>query len=468
MKCRLSLKGKLTITYTALMTVMVALVMVFLFYMSNRQSLQELQRRLEEEVTDEAGEISYDRDDGTLEFDSDFMELENGVYLSAYSAEGVFLYGRVPYDFDFYTGLIPGSTRKAEGGTADYYVMDLAWEVDGYGELIVRGVISIDEAVKTFSTNLQFAAAVLPVFIVLAAILAWSMTKRALRPVATITRTVQSIREDGDLSRRIALGEGGDEIHEMAATFDNLLDEVEQSMRREQQFTSDVSHELRTPVMAIQLWCGELLAEPELSPEVRSGLLKLQERVDYLSKMISQLLFISRADQGRQPVEKEKLDFSELTEMAADSIADIAAEKRITVHRRIQSGIFIDGDQTLLIRLWMNLLENAVSYEREGGSIWISLVQDEERISGEVRDDGIGINAEDLEHIWERFYRAEESRSSTGSSGLGLSMAKWIVQVHGGEITATSTPGMGSAFCFVFTAHRSTDASSVSLREMDD
>ena len=118
MKHSLSLKGKLTFTYTALMTVMVALVIIFLFYMSNRQSLQELRRRLEEEVTDEAGEISYDKDDGILEFDSDFMELENGVYLSAYSADGIFLYGRVPYDFDFYTGLIPGSTRKAEGGAS--------------------------------------------------------------------------------------------------------------------------------------------------------------------------------------------------------------------------------------------------------------------------------------------------------------------------------------------------------------
>ena len=452
MKNRLSLKWKLTLTYTALMTAMAALVIVFLFYMSSRQSLQELQSRLEEEVTDEAGEITYDTDDGSLEYDSEFMELENGVYLSAYSAEGVFLYGRVPYDFDFYTELIPGSTRKAEGSSADYYVMDLAWEVDGYGELIVRGVISIDEAAKTFTANLKFAAALLPVFILLAAILAWSMAKRALRPVAAITQTVQSIREDGDLSRRIALGESGDEIHEMAATFDSLLDETEQSLKREQQFTSDVSHELRTPVMAIQLWCDELLGYPELSPEVREGLLKLKERVDYLSKMIAQLLFLSRADQGRQPVEKEKLDFSELTAMAADSIADIASEKRITVHRRIEDGIFIDGDQTLLIRLWMNLLENAVSYGREGGNIWISLVQDKEMISGEVRDDGIGISAEDLEHIWERFYRAEESRSSSGSSGLGLSMVKWIVKVHGGEITAASTPGMGSAFDFRFAA----------------
>ena len=170
--------------------------------------------------------------------------------------------------------------------------------------------------------------------------------------------------------------------------------------------------------------------------------------------MISQLLFKSRADQGRQPVEKARLDFSELTAMAADSIADLAAEKRITVHRRIQDGIFIDGDQTLLIRLWMNLLENAVSYGREGGNIWLSLVQDEERISGEVRDDGIGKNAEDLEPIWERFYRAEKSRSSTGSSGLGLSKVKWIVQVHGGEITTTSTPGMGSAFDFNFPLDR--------------
>lgn len=166
--------------------------------------------------------------------------------------------------------------------------------------------------------------------------------------------------------------------------------------------------------------------------------------------MIAQLLELSRADQGRAQLELENLDFSELSEMAVAESRTIAAQKSISIEAQITPGLHLVGDQTLLIRLWGNLLENAVRYGHESGHIWVTVDQLDGRIRVQIRDDGIGIAKDDLPHIWERFYRADRSRTDSGSSGLGLSMVQWIVQAHHGEITAESEPGHGTLFTCLF------------------
>ena len=288
----------------------------------------------------------------------------------------------------------------------------------------------------------------LPLIVAATAVMGYLMTRRALKPVGQITETVRKIQRDGDLSRRICLGDGRDEIYRMASTFDDMLEQVENGMKRERQFTSDVSHELRTPIAAMLLQCEELLSRRELTPETREGVEMLTRKTRYLSQMISQLLLLSRADQGRARLSLELLDFSELTAMAAEEAQDAGREKRITVQAQIEPGLWLRGDETLLIRMWMNLLSNSISYGKEGGHIWISLSQEERYVRAEVRDDGIGISPQDLPHIWERFYQADQARSREGSSGLGLAMVQWIVQAHSGSISVRSRPGEGTAFVF--------------------
>ena len=276
------------------------------------------------------------------------------------------------------------------------------------------------------------------------------MTGRTLRPVKQVTDTVQSIRRDGDLSRRIHLGEGKDEIYHLAATFDQLLEQMEAGMKREQQFTSDVAHELRTPLSAMSLQCEDLLAEKGIEPEVREGVEMLYGKVRYLTQIIAQLLILSRADQGRAKVARERVNFSELTEIAVEEAAERAKEKNITVLADISEGLMLLGDETLLIRFWMNLLNNAIAYGRDGGQIRVSLRAWGDEITGEIRDDGIGISEEALPHIWERFYQEDASRTGSSSSGLGLSMVQWIVKEHGGNIRVSSRKGEGSCFYFTF------------------
>ena len=445
---RLSLKVKLTLLYTILMMAVVCGVLALLFSLSSQELLTGVQARLEREVANAADDIGYE--DGMLEFDSDIMDLEYGIYLSVYDSRGVMLYGRIPYDFDNSVPFEDGSIRRFQWGDTSYFVMDMYCRIEGYGMTVIRGVTSITEAESSFRITLHLALILLPLLVLLTALLGYFMTGRTLRPVKQITETVQKIRKDKDLSRRIHLGEGRDEIYRMAATFDELLEQVENSLKREQQFTSDVSHELRTPVAAMLLQCEDLLEQKELDEETREGLQLLWKKLRYLSQMISQLLELSRADQGRERLTRELLDFSEIAQMAAEAIQERAEEKKITVIWQIEPGIRMLGDETLLIRFWMNLLNNAVSYGKENGHIWIRLYTENGRICGSVKDDGIGIRREDLPRIWERFFQVDPSRTSQESSGLGLSMVRWIAGAHGGEILADSQLGIGTEFSFRF------------------
>lgn len=442
---RLSLKMKLTILYTALMTTVVCGVLAILLSINNHEILTSVQSRLEEKVAETTEDIEYRN--GALEFDSDISELEHGIYISVYASNGTLLYGKIPYAFDNTAIFEDGSIRRilGEDGT-QFYLMDMFYQVPGHGTVDIRGVTSITDAEENFVITVRLAIIFLPLLVVLTACMGFYITGRTLRPVGQITDTVRSIQKDKDLSRRINLGNGKDEIYRMAATFDDLLESVEKSLKREQQFTSDVAHELRTPISTMLLQCEDLLAQEHLDEETREGVQVLYQKTKHLSQMTSQLLLLSRADQGRAKVEKEMIDFSELTQMAADEISVTAQEKHIALQTDIQPEIFMMGDETLLIRMWMNLLHNAVKYGKKNGHIWLSLRKWGNEIQAEIRDDGIGIEEKDLLHIWERFYQADQARTQTDSAGLGLSMVQWIVKEHGGTIQVNSKVGEGTSF----------------------
>ncbi len=447
----LSLKIKLTILYTILMTAVVCGALSVLLSLGNYEILSSVQRQLEEQVAEARGDIQYKN--GALKFDSDILELKYGVYLSVYASDGTLLYGKIPYDFDNSARFEHGNIRKIQGENGIwFYLLDMIYQIPEYGVVDIRGVVSITEAETEFVATIRLALVLLPLLIVLMALLAYYMTGRTLKPVGQMIETVQSMEKNGDFSKRIALGSGKDEIYRLAQTFDALLEKVENSIQREQQFTSDVAHELRTPVSTMSLQCEDLLENSSLDAEAREGVAVLHRKVQHISQMVSQLLILSRVDQGRAKVEKEVLNLSELTELAVEEIRVQAEGKNISVHTQIQSDIWFCGDETLLIRLWMNLLKNAVCYGRNGGNLWVSLRMWGDDIQAEVRDDGIGIDEKDLPYIWERFYQADKARSDTESSGIGLSMAKWIVGEHAGMIQVKSRIGEGSSFYFSFPA----------------
>lgn len=452
---RLSLKIKLTLLYTFFMVLATCAVLAILLSLSNREILAGAQSRLERRVQDSADDVTLE--DGGLRVDSDFYSVTQDVYLSLYTEDMYFLYGRVPYGFDVQPEIADGRTRRIAEGNTDWYVYDMSFRLAEDYTVYLRGITSVTDAEASFGVTIRFAVILFPLMALVTAVIGYRFTRRTLLPVKQITRTVQKIRADADLSRRIGLKapEGRerrnrDEIYGLAGTFDDMLEELEEVFQREKQFTSDVSHELRTPISVILAQCSECLEDEGLTARQREQLLLIERKAKDMAGMISQLLFLSRADQGRQPLQKETVNVSELTLMTAEEqqlLAD-AEGRGVRISCDAGSDITACVDETLFIRLLVNLISNAVSYSRPNGKVTVSLSCADGELTGTVCDNGIGISEEDLPHIWERFYRADASRQPGGHSGLGLSMVKWIAEAHGGSVEAESRLGEGSTFTF--------------------
>ena len=441
---RWSIKLKLTCLYGGFMILLIVAALAILFSLSNQEVLSSVQSDLREQVQGSVEEL--EAEGGYLEVDSDFYNMENGVYLSVYSEDGTFLYGRIPTGFGGQPDFENDSLRTVREGQETFYVFDMEHRIQGYGSVYIRGITSVTRAENSFTVTLRFALILLPALAVVMILLSYQFVRRTLLPVRRITDTVKEIREEADLSRRVDLPDGRDEIYHLADTFDHLLSELEEAFARERQFTSDVSHELRTPAAVILLQSEELLSDPSLSEPQREQLEAIRKKAGDMSAMISQLLLLSRADQGRQVLQKEPLDISELTLMTAEEQQLLADEKHISIVTDIEPGIVMEADESFFIRLLVNLISNSISYGREGGTTKVSLHREEKAAVLSVADDGQGMEEKDLPRIWDRFYRADASRSDAGHSGLGLSIVKWIAGEHGGEVAVESEKGKGSVF----------------------
>ena len=454
----ISLKLKLTLLYTFFMAALTCAALAILFSLSNREILSSAQSRLERRVQDSVDDLDYE--DGALEVDSDFYAVTRDVYLSLYDSDMYFLYGKIPQGFDQQPEFEDGVTRTIREGNSSWYVYDLSFRLASDYTVYVRGITSVTEAEASFTITLRFALILLPLMVLATALIGYRFTRRTLLPVRQITSTVQKIRADADLSRRIGLTgqsviadkkrKNRDEIYVLAETFDEMLGELEQVFNREKQFTSDVSHELRTPVGVILAQCETMLRDPDLSKEHRDEIRLIRRKAENMADMISQLLFLSRADQGRQPLNKEKIDLSGITEMTVEEgqmLAD-ADGRGIRIEGKITPDIEAWADETFYIRMLVNLISNAVRYSYDNGVVEVILNKEGEDIVGVVRDHGTGISGTALPHIWERFYRADSSRTDGNHSGLGLSMVKWIVEAHGGKVSVESREGEGSTFTF--------------------
>ena len=457
---RISLKLKLTLLYTFFMALLTCAALAILFSLSSREVLTSVQSKLERRVQESAEEVSWRN--GEVRVDSDFYSVTRDVYLSLYNEDMYFMYGRLPHGFSAQPELSDGEMRTIRDGSREWYVYDMSCRLSDDLTVYVRGVTSVTDAEENFAVTVRLALILLPLMVLATALIGYRFTRRVLLPVRRITGTVKEIRSDADLSRRVGLTDADngkvlvhrDEFYALAETFDEMLEELEEVFRREQQFTSDASHELRTPVSVILAQCDAMLSDESLTEEQRNQLALIRRKAAGMSDMISQLLFLSRADQGRQPIHRERLDLSELTEMIVEEQQMLAdgSGRGIRIESRISPGVEADADETLYIRMVSNLLSNAVRYSHDGGKVEVILEERDGEVRGRVRDYGVGIAAEDLPRIWERFYRADSSRTETSHSGLGLSMVRWIAHAHGGDVSVASEAGKGSEFAFYFPA----------------
>ena len=283
-----------------------------------------------------------------------------------------------------------------------------------------------------------------PLYMFLASLGGLFLANRALKPIDYITKTAQEISK-GDLSQRLKLNKTEDEVGRLAVTFDEMLDKLEASIKKERQFASDASHELRTPISVITAQAEQALSGKRKVKEYKEALEIVYNESKKMNHIISQLLMISRSDEGTYSFNFEILELNMIMEDIVKEFQNIAIQKDIQISFKSETAVKIKADQTLLTRLFINLIDNAIKYTNKGGEINISISRENNCSIIIIEDTGIGISKEDLPYIFDRLYQVDKSRSDRGA-GLGLSIAKWIADLHKGELKVESKLNFGSRF----------------------
>jgi two-component system, OmpR family, heavy metal sensor histidine kinase CusS len=335
---------------------------------------------------------------------------------------------------DFRGGAVPlriWNQRVIVGGQS--YLIQSAYEMDDfYG------------ALEDFELLLFIS---IPLLLIGAAAGGYWISSRALAPVDQITQTARTISAQ-NLSSRLVVPNTGDELQRLSQTLNGMLERLEAAFKKITQFTADASHELRTPV-AVMRTRAELSLRKARSPgEYREVIAEVLAELEKTSSLIEQLMFLARADSGSEMLHFAPTNVTEVLREACHQGSALAEAKQIGFAERINGdAMWIQGDASSLRRLFLILIDNAVKYTPASGKVEVSLHRNNGFAVAEVRDTGIGISSTDLPSVFERFYRADKARSrELGGVGLGLSIGRWITEVHAGTIEVQSTPGSGSVF----------------------
>jgi heavy metal sensor kinase len=272
------------------------------------------------------------------------------------------------------------------------------------------------------------------------------LADRALRPIDRITRTAQSIGPN-ELDRRIAYRGPSDEIDRLAATIDQMLERLATAFVRERRFIADASHELRTPLTALKGRIVVTLDRPRPPEEYQAALRDLEREVDRLIRLSNDLLVLTRLEQGDLPWQPEILNLGDLLAAIAEQLQPLAAAKQVKLLMRCETDLLVSGAADHLIRLFLNLVDNAIKYTPPGGRVTIQAEATASQAYIAISDTGSGIAPEHLPRLFERFYRVTTDRSrDAGGAGLGIAIAHEIARWHHGSIEAHSGSGHGTTF----------------------
>jgi heavy metal sensor kinase len=286
-----------------------------------------------------------------------------------------------------------------------------------------------------------------PVVLLMASLGGYWISRRALAPVDEITRAARSIGIQ-NLSERLAVPATGDEIERLSATWNDMLARLEAAVKRLSQFTADASHELRTPIALIRT-TAELTLRRERSAETyREALRQVMAESERTARMVEDLLLLARADAGLPSLPLERVELTPLVREVCQQGQILAEARQLQISTEApDEPVYVEANDPALRRMLLLLLDNAVKYTPAGGRITLSVDCDSGCATLAVRDTGIGIPDTELPHVFERFYRVDESRSrDAGGTGLGLSIAKWIAERHHASLEAESVVGQGSVF----------------------
>jgi two-component system OmpR family sensor kinase len=313
------------------------------------------------------------------------------------------------------------------------------------GTIQVASKVAVVDAAQHLLLSVLITGTLISLLI--AGLATWFSTNRSLAPLNNVTQAALQITSADDLSRRIPYqGPPQDEVGQLTAAFNKTLSRLETLFNTQRRFMADVGHELRTPLTVIKGNVGLMRRIGQTDEESLSG---IESEVDRLTRLVGDLLLLAQAESGKLPLDSRLIEVDTLLLEAMQQMR-VLARDRLQLRIGEIDQVLVCGDADRLKQVLVNLIGNAINYTPPGGDVIVSLskVGDQARLL--VSDNGPGISAEDLPHIFERFYRGEKSRTRSRDGkgfGLGLSIAYWIVRNHNGKIDVESTPGKGTTFC---------------------
>ena len=319
----------------------------------------------------------------------------------------------------------------------------------GHVEFIVVAGSSLEPTDEELGALREILFYVVPVALGLAALGGWFLAHRSLAPVVTMAERARRIGAE-DLSARLPVANARDELGRLALAFNELLGRLETSLFQQRQFMADASHELRTPVTTARTAASVTLQRAHREErDYREALAVIEQQTARLSRIVDDMFTLARADAGNYPVRRGAMYLDEVIDELARAARVVAATKRVDVRVESIAPAPLQGDEDLIRRLISNLIDNAVRYAPTGSAVTVSLRETSGGYAIDVSDVGPGVPADDQAHIFERFYRADRSRTrhrADEGAGLGLALARWIARVHGGDVSLSSSSSAGTTF----------------------
>ena len=380
----------------------------------------------------------------------------NDRFVRVTRGDGGLLYvSRPPKDRKFDPTAVPLAAGSARGETVrqvplpDGRKMLLAVrevQTPGGARYLVETGVLMDDVQAHLHRWLMFLLVVLPVVTALAVGGGSLLVKRALLPVDKIAASAERISSH-NLSERLPVARTGDELERLSIALNHMIQRLDEAFQYSRQFMADASHELRTPLTVLRGELESVIQEATLAPEWRERLGSALEEVERLAGIVEGLFALSRLDAGEAAAEWVKLDLARLTAATADQMSLLAEDKNIQVTCVAAEPVWVEGDRARLKQVVVNLLDNAIKYTLQDGAIALTVSASNSHAVLEVADNGIGIPAEALPRVFDRFFRVDKARSrELGGAGLGLSIVKSICTAHHGRVEASSLPGQGSRF----------------------
>jgi heavy metal sensor kinase len=370
------------------------------------------------------------------------------VYQSGPPADGTFDPPEVPT-----VNLMPGqetSQKFGLNGGKTMLVVSVGYPAENNHSYVVE-VGALLNPVESMLDHLFLQVALgLPLAVAIIAIGGWLLVRRALQPVAEITRAAEQITQH-NTSERVPVARTGDELEKLSLSLNLMIARLDDAFRNSTRFVADASHELRTPLTILHGELEMLAEDPQLAVETRERIFSMLEEVARLGKIVEKLFALSRLDAGEAQTDWQSLNLAELARTTAEQMSLLAEDKNIAITCDALQPVLVEGDPARLKQIIVNLLDNAIKYTPENGAIQLGVNELGGHAVLEVSDNGMGIPPESLPHVFERFYRVDASRANdSGSAGLGLSIVKSICSAHGAEVEVQSALRKGSCFRIKF------------------